>query len=695
MVLTVFLATMAQAAGRSITANDLLAMERLSEPQLSPDGARAVYTVAVPDLLANRLARNIWLVSLKTGEARPLTTTGRDGGAKWAPDGRRIAFISERDGTAQLYLLNVDMATPASEPSRLTKLTGLSGGADNIVWSPDGQTIAFTSEVYPDCRDDGCNARRDEARKNNPVRARIYDALLYRHWTSWSEGKRLHLFVMPSAGGAARDLLPGANYDVPPPQREGPHPIAFAPDNRTICFTAVTDAVEATSTNGDLFEIDLATTSAVPKRLTTGPGFDGAPAYSPDGRTIVFRSQVRPGYESDKWRLMLLDRASGRQTSLTDAFDRSVDDPRWSNDGKSIYFNAEDHGEMPVFVIDVDGALRQAQGGPSQSRAGTPRAITAGMFDGEFDIAADTLIVARSSVSSPAELYQVHRTSGAATPVTRRNAARLSALDLPKAEPFTFSGAGGAQIHGRLLRPPSFDPGRKYPIVMLLHGGPQTQWGDTWSYRWNAEMFAAPGYVIVMINRRGSTGAGQQFVDDITGDWGGKPLEDLMKGLDFVLEKYPFTDSQRVAAAGASYGGYMIDWLASQSKGRFRALVSHAGVYDLASMYGSTEELWFPEHDFGGTPWTNPKAYQQMSPSSYAADLGKYKTPTLVICGEQDYRVPYTQSLEFYTALQRQEVPSKLIVFPDEGHWILKPQNSIVWYREVLGWLGQHLRSNE
>jgi dipeptidyl aminopeptidase/acylaminoacyl peptidase len=674
-----FIATVAQAAGRPITINDLLAMERISEPQLSPDGTRAVYTVAVPDLdrQANRLARNIWLVSLKTGEARQLTTTGRDGGAKWAPDGRRIAFISQRDGTSQLYLLDVDVAA-TGEPARPTKLTGLSGGADNIVWSPDGQTIALTSEVYPDCRDDACNAARDEAREKSPVRARIYDGLLYRHWTSWSEGKRLHLFVVPAKGGAARDLLPGAAYDVPPPQREGPHPIAFAPDSRTIGFTAITDRVEATSTNGDLFEIDATTPGAVPRRLTTGPGFDGAPAYSPDGRTLLYRSQARAGYESDKWRLMLLDRASGRQTSLTDGFDRSVEDLRWSGDGSSIYFNAEDRGAMPVFSIAATG--------------GTPRAITAGMFDGEFDMAADALIVARSSVSSPTELFQVDRVSGQATPLTRNNAAKLSALDLPKAEPFTFSGAGGTPIHGMLVRPPSFDAGRKYPVVMLLHGGPQTQFGDTWSYRWNAEMFASPGYVVLMINRRGSTGAGQKFVDDITGDWGGKPLEDLMKGLDFVLQKYPFTDSQRVAAAGGSYGGYMVDWLASQSKGRFRALVSHAGVYNLESMYGSTEELWFPEHDFGGTPWTNPKAYRQMSPSSYAAEFGKYKTPTLVIGGEQDYRVPYTQSLEFYTALQRQDVPSKLIVFPDEGHWILKPQNSIVWYNEVLGWLGQHLR---
>jgi dipeptidyl aminopeptidase/acylaminoacyl peptidase len=288
------------------------------------------------------------------------------------------------------------------------------------------------------------------------------------------------------------------------------------------------------------------------------------------------------------------------------------------------------------------------------------------------------------------ELYAVDQ-HGAPRPLTRHNQALLSSLDLAKTESFTFGGAAGTQVQGFLIKPPAFDASRKYPVVMLLHGGPQTQWSDAWSYRWNAQTFASPGYVIVMINRRGSTGFGQKFTDEITLDWGGKPLEDLMKGLDYILATYPFTDRQRVAAAGGSYGGYMIDWLASHAKGRFRTLVSHAGVYDLTSMYGSTEELWFPEHDYGGTPWTNPAVYQKLSPHTYAADFGTFKTPTLVICGEQDYRVPYTQSLEFYTALQRQDVPSRLVVFPDEGHWILKPQNSMAWYGEVLGWLGKYL----
>jgi dipeptidyl aminopeptidase/acylaminoacyl peptidase len=667
-----FLTTAVVAVGRPIGTADLLALERLSEPQVSPDGSRAVYTVAIPDLGANRVARNVWIVTLATAEAKPLTSTGRDGGARWAPDGKRIAFISDRDGTAQLYVMEVD------KPGEPTRLTQLAGGADNIVWSPNGQTIAFTSEVHPDCRDNTCNISRDETKQNSPVRMRVYDTLLYRHWTTWSEGKRLHLFVVPSAGGTPRDLLPGANYDVPPPQREGPHPIAFAPDNRTVAFVAVVDRVEATSTNGDVFEVDVTTPGAMPRRLTMNPGFDGAPAYSPDGRLLAYRSQARAGYESDKWRLMLLDRASGRHTSLTDGFDRSVDTTVWAGDGRTIYFNAEDRGKMPIFAISAAG--------------GTPRSITTGTYDGEFDLAGGALVVARSSTAAPAELHHVNLSTGTGRAVTRHNAARLASLDLAAAEAFSFAGAGGTQVDGMLVRPPSFDAGGKYPVVMLLHGGPQTQWADTWSYRWNSQMFAAPGNVVVMINRRGSTGAGQKFTDEITGDWGGKPLEDLMKGLDFVLQKYPFTDGERVAAAGASYGGYMIDWLASQSKGRFRALVSHAGVYNLTSMYGSTEELWFPEHDFGGTPWTNPRAYEQMSPSSHAGEFGRYKTPTLVIAGEQDYRVPYTQSLEFFTALQRQDIPSRLIVFPDEGHWILKPQNAIVWYREVLGWLNQHLK---
>ena len=670
-------ASSALAAGRPMTTNELLSLARITEPQLSPDGTRIVYTVGVPDMNANRVVRNVWIVGVRGEEAKALTSAGKDGGARWSPDGRRIAFISSRDGGPQIYVLTIDA------PGEAKKITDVSGGADNILWAPDGRSIAFTSEVYPDCRDEACNKRRDKEREENPVHARVYDRLLFRHWTSWSEGKRNHLFIVPADGGTPRDLLPGADFDVPPREREGSHPIAFSPDSRTVCYIAITDPVEATSTNADLFEID--TGGGQPKRLTTNPGFDGAPVYSPDGTRIAYHSQARAGYESDKWRLMVYDRATGKSTSLTDAFDRSADAPLWSSDGMSIYFNAEDRGEMPVFVIPAAG--------------GTPRAVTPGTFNGEFDVRGGALVVARSSLASPVELFGLTMAPPSsdhgqadARALTHHNAQLLGQLDLAKPESFTFRGAGGVDVQGFLLRPPAFDAAKKYPVVMLLHGGPQTMWGDTWSYRWNAQTFAAQGCVIVMINRRGSTGFGQRFTDEIANDWGGKAFTDVMTGLDYVLGKYPFTDRQRVAAAGASYGGYLIDWLESQAKGRFRALISHAGVYDLASMYGATEELWFPEHEFSGTPWTNEASYDKWSPSTYVLEFGKYKTPTLVIAGEQDFRVPYTQSLEFFTALQRQGVPSKLVLFPDEGHWILKPKNSSFWYGEVLGWLNAHLQ---
>jgi dipeptidyl aminopeptidase/acylaminoacyl peptidase len=664
------------AAGRPLAVDDLMAMQRVSDPRISPDASRVLYTVATPDLTANRLARNVWMVSAAGGDPKALTTTGHDWGARWSPDGRRIAYVSTSSGATQLWLMNADGGDKR-------QVTSLSGDVDNIVWSPDGRMIAFTSEVYPDCRNEACNAERDKAREQTQVKARVYDRLLYRHWTSWSDGKRAHLFVMPAAGGMPRDLLPGADYDVPPIQREGSHPIAFSPDSRTLCFTAVTDAVEATSTNGDLFEIDAA--GGTPRRLTTNPGFDGAPAYSPDGTAIAYHSQARPGVESDRWRLMVYNRATAKSTSLVDAFDRSVESPEWSPDGTAIYFNAEDRGEMPVFAVSV---------GTTPSGPGAPRPVAPDSFNGEFQVGAGGLIiVARSSLAAPVELFAIESKggTGAGRQLTYHNSALLAGLDLAKPESFTFKGAAAAAVQGFLIRPPAFDAAKKYPVVMILHGGPETQHSDTWSYRWNAQLFASPGYVVLLINRRGSTGFGQKFTDEIVGDWGGKPLEDLMNGLDYALGKYPFTDRQRVAAAGGSYGGYMIDWLESQSKGRFRALISHAGVYDLTSSYGATEELWFPEHEFGGPPWTGAANYQKQSPDTFAADFGRYKTPTLVIAGEQDFRVPYTQSLEFYTALQRQGVPSRLIVFPDEGHWVLKPQNSVFWYREVMSWLHRYL----
>ncbi len=657
---------------RAITVDDLLALHRVSDPQISPDGARVVYTVATPDRQANRLVRNLWIVPIAGGTPRQLTFTGRDGNARWSPDGSRLAFLSSRDSGQQIYLLNLTGGEP-------TKLTTLDGGADQIVWAPDGKRLAFTSSVWPDCTDDACNKRKSEGREKDQVKARTYDGLLYRHWTAWGTGQRSHLFLVASGGGTPRDLTPGANYDVPPVQREGPHPIAFSPDGTEVAFVAVTDAMEAISTNGDILLVKADGSQATPTRVTTNPAFDGAPAYSPDGRWIAYRAQSRPGNEADRWRLMRYDRQAKTHAEVAPGYHRSVNQLAWAPDNQTIYFNGEDSGYLPVFRVPAAG--------------GTPRVVTPSTYAGEYALSADgkTLVVARSSQQAPAELAALASTGGDIRALTSHNAERLSQLDLQKAEHFTFPGAGGTSIHGMLLKPASFDASKKYPVLMVLHGGPETQFGDTWSFRWNAQTLASPGYAVLMINRRGSTGFGQQFTDDINNDWGGKAYEDLMKGLDTALTKFAFLDGTRVAAAGASYGGYMIAWMASQSKGRFKTLICHAGVYDLVSMYGATEEVWFPEWSFGGTPWANTDNFLRQSPHAKAADFGKFKTPTLVIHGELDFRVPYTQGLEFYTALQRQGVSSRLVVFPDEGHWISKPQNSAFWYYEVQAWLKKYL----
>jgi dipeptidyl aminopeptidase/acylaminoacyl peptidase len=659
------------AARHAITFEDLMRMQRVHEPQISPDGKWVAYTVTTPDLEANRNNHNIWLVATAGGAAVQLTRSGRDTSPVWSPDGKTLAFLSARSGESQVYLLAMDGGEARA-------LTSLSTGADIVKWSPDGKTIAFTSAVYPDCKDDECNRARDAEKEKSKVKAHVAEHLLYRHWTHWNEGKRGHLFVVPADGSAApRDLTAEVNYDVPPDERGGPADIAFSPDSKELCFVAVTDKVEAISTNGDLFVVPAAGGEA--KRITSNPGFDGGPAYSPDGQWIAYRSQARAGYEADHWRLMLFDRKSGAHTQIAAGFDRNPEELKWSPDSKTIYFGAENETLMPLYA--------------AAARTGAePKKIVAEGFNSEVSVSGDgkTIVFTRSSLTMPAEIFAAGSDGSGVRQLTHQNDALLATLEMNAPETFWFEGAGGTKVQAMLIRPPKFDAAKKYPVLVLLHGGPQTMWGNSWGYRWNPQVFIAPGYVTLMINRRGSTGYGQKFTDEITGDWGGKAYEDVMKGVDVALAKYSFIDGTRMAAAGGSYGGYMADWIATHS-GRFKAIISHAGVYDKVSMY-ATEELWFEEHDMQGTPWGNPEGYRKWAPVTYAGELGKFKTPTLVIAGEMDYRVPYTQSLELFSALQRQEVPSKLVVFPDEGHWVLKPQNSQFWYKTFLDWLGTYLK---
>jgi dipeptidyl aminopeptidase/acylaminoacyl peptidase len=666
-------------AKHPIAFDDMIRLHRVSTPEVSADGKWVAYAVATPDMDANRNASNIWIVPTTGGAPIQLTQSGHDSSPVWSPDGKMLAFLSSRDGNSQVYLLPMDGGEPYA-------WTHLSTGADMVKWSPDGKTIGFTSAVYPDCKDDSCNKARDDEKEKNKVKAHVAEQLLYRHWTHWSEGKRSHLFVVPAptdaaqtdSGATPRDLTPGANYDVPPDERSGPEDVNFSPDGAEICFAAVTDKVEAISTNGDLFMVPVAG-GAEPKKITTNPGFDGDPVYSPDGKYIAYHAQLTAGYESDRWRVMFYDRQAGKSENLSEGFDRSADELAWSADSKTIFFTAENETLQPVYAM--------------AARTGAePKKVVADGFNTglSIDKNAQTLVFERTSLTQPAELFATAGDGSGVRQLTHHNDAILAAVEMNAPETFWFAGAGETRVQAMLIRPANFDAAKKYPLLVLLHGGPQTMWSNAWGYRWNAEVFSAAGYVALMINRRGSTGYGQKFTDEITNDWGGKAYVDVMRGVDATIAKYKFVDGTRMAAAGGSYGGYLADWIATHT-GRFKAIISHAGVYDKVSMY-ATEELWFEEHDLQGTPWTNPESYRKWAPATYAADLGKFKTPTLVVAGERDYRVPYTQSLEFFNTLQRQGVASKLVVFPDEGHWILKPQNAQFWYKTFLDWLATYLK---
>ncbi len=671
LMLGMALSANAQApAKHPLAFDDLIKLHRISSPEVSPDGKWVAYGISTPDMEANRGVSNIWIVSTSGGDAIQLTQSGKDSAPSWSRDGKTLAFASGRDGTSQVYVISM-------EGGEAKKLTTLSTGVDLFKWSPDGKSIAFTSGVYVDCKDDACNKQRDEEKEKSKVKARVAEHLLYRHWDHWSEGKRSHIFIQPAEGTtAARDLTAGADYDVPPDERGGSADINFSPDSKEICYTAVTDKMEAISTNADLFVVQVA--GGESKRITTNQGFDGNPVYSPDGKYIAYHAQMTAGYEADRWQAMLYNREAGQSESISANFDRSASDLAWSPDSKTIYFLAENETLQPIYAIEP--------------RAGaTPKKLLDG-YNSAYSFSADgkILVAERTSLTMPAELFVAAADGSGLKQLTHENDAILASVEMNAPETFWFDGAEGTKVQAMIIRPPQSVATKKYPMLVLLHGGPQTMWTNAWGYRWNAQVFSGAGYVTLMINRRGSTGYGQKFTDQITADWGGRAYVDVMKGIDAAIAKYPYIDKTKMAAAGGSYGGYMADWLATHSD-RFKAIVSHAGVYDKVSMY-ATEELWFEEHDSQGTPWTAPENYKKWSPSTYAADLGKYKTPTLVVAGERDYRVPYTQSLEFFSALQRQGVPSKLVVFPDEGHWVLKPQNSQFWYKTFLDWLADYVK---
>ncbi len=673
-----------------------MSMKRVGEPIPSPDGKWVAFEQTDVDLAANTKTPHLWIVPAGGGDARRLNpgSDHPESRPRFSPDGKTLLFAARIDGKTQLWLTafnpeNGELNGPARQ------LTDLSTGADGAIWSPDGKNVVFVSSVFPDAKDDAANKQRDDALDKSKVKAQLFTHLFYRHWASFTDFKRSHLFVVPVEGGAPRDLTPG-DHDVPPFSLGGQDMYAVSPDGQELAYTSNIDEVEATSTNNEIFLVPLV--GGTPKKISTSPGSDSTPLYSPDGKYLAWRSQARAGFESDEQSLIIYDRANGTIRNATEKFDRSVEDMAWELDSKAIFFTAEDHGQAPLYALNVADNMPFIH--PSK---------LADMHAGDLVFAPDgkSLYFSCTTIRSPSEIASrrlenwhtfqemeaTHQKSSSWTsfapdeihPVTHVNDGLLSQLDLAPWEPFTFRSTDNSEVQGFLLKPPGFDASKKYPVKFLIHGGPQGAWSDSWSYRWNPELFAADGYVVVVVNPHGSTGYGQAFTDEVSGDWGGQPYDDLMAGLDYAEKTYPFIDKTREAALGASYGGFMVDWILGHTD-RFKCLVTHDGLFDAVSAYGATEELWFPEWEFKGTPWTNPEAYAKWSPSNYVKN---FKTPTLVVHGQLDYRLDVSQGFALYTTLQRLGIPSEMLYFPDEGHWVLKPQNSQLWNKTVNDWVAR------
>ncbi len=657
------------AGKRPMLPMDLMDLQRVSDPQLSPDGRWIVFVITQTNVEKNSRNSDLWILAATGGEPRRLTfSPAADDSPRWSPDGKKIAYISGREGGSQIWMMHMDGGEPR-------KITDLSTEAAGLCWSPDGRRLAFVSEVYPDCQDDVCNRQKDQEAAGSKVKAGLFDRQPFRVWNRWRGEKRSHLFVVSAEGGPVKDLTPGGK-DVPPFDLGGPQDYDFSPDGTEICYARTTDDDESISTNHDLWIVPTA--GGNPVRITQNPAADNTPKYSPDGRFLAYRSHRRPGFEADRWRLMIYDRKSREHAVWAESWDRSVSDFVWSPDGKSLYMIADEQARSSVFMGNVADGIQAV-----------PRKILGKGSQGNLQIGKDgnTLVFLQQSLTMPAEICTAQRDGSQMRQITSVNRSLVDEIDFPVPEEIWWKGAADAQVHGWLIKPPKYQAGTKYPFLLLIHGGPQGAWEDSFHYRWNPVLFAAQGYVVLAANPRGSTSFGQGFTDEISGDWGGKAYQDLMNGVDHLIGM-GLVDPQRMGAAGGSYGGYMVNWILGHSD-RFHALVSHAGVYNLESMYGVTEELWFPEWEFQGTPWSNPEMYRRWSPHLSAA---KFKTPTLVVHGELDYRVPIGEGMQLFTALQRQKVPSKLLYFPDEGHWIAKPQNSLLWHKTVFAWFDTYLR---
>jgi len=655
---------------RPFSIQDMLAMDRIGDWQVSPDGRLAVFALSVTDLDANRRRSRLWLVGTDGAGLRPLTShSAGDTHPRWSPDGRTVLFLTSRSGSNQVWRIAVD----GGEAEQVTRLP-LDIGSFAV--SPDGRMLTLSIDVFPDCGALEDTVRRLDEAKKRKATGRVYERLMVRHWDAWRDGRRSHLFALPLAGGEAVDLMRGMDADVPSTPFGGAEEYAFTPDSTGVVFAAK-DAgrAEAWSTNVDLWHVPL-DASAAPRRLTADNlAWDTHPVFSPDGKTLAYLAMSRPGYESDRLRIVLRDWPGGTSRVLAESWDRSPEDILWSADGKTLYATAANLGQVSLLAIDVaSGDVRTIV---EQRRVRSPQR------------AGGRILFGMEHLKSPVELHTVNGDGSGLEPITRINARNLARARMGDAEQFTFPGWNDEPVYAYVLKPVDFDPAQRYPVAFLIHGGPQGSFGNSFHYRWNPQVYAGRGYAAVMVDFHGSVGYGQAFTDSIRGDWGGKPLVDLQKGLAAALARYPWMDGDRVGALGASYGGYMINWVAGQWPDRFRCLVSHDGNLDERAAYFMTEELWFPEWEHGGTPWEHPAGYAKHNPVDH---VDKWKTPMLVIHGALDYRVVDTAGIATFTALQRRGIPSKFLHFPDENHWVLKPHNSIQWHDTVLDWLDRWLQ---
>jgi len=652
--------------------HDMLAMDRISDPQVSPDGKWVVFVVRETDLEANRRRTDLWLVHTDGTNLRRLTShPDADSNPRWAPDSMSIFFISSRSELSQVWRIKIDGGEADQVTDELLDV-------GSLVLSPDGKHIAFTMEVFPDCDTPECTKDRLDEIKQRKTTGRVYERIFVRHWDTWKDGRRSHLFVMPTEGGDAVDVMHGMDADTPSKPFGGPEEIAFASDSKGIIFTA-RDAgrEEPWSTDFDLYLVRLGRNGPEPPKCLTenNRAWHTHPVFSPDGKTLAYLAMARPGYESDRFRIVLRSWPEADERILTQNWDRSPSSLCWSQDSKTIYATAANTGQKSLFAIDVTTA-------EVRTIVKDGRVTLSGVADGR-------IVYGASNLCSPVELYcvkpdgspprRIHK-------ITNINSEKIAAVRMGEYEQFSFKGWNNETVYCYVVKPVDFDPSTKYPVAFLIHGGPQGSFGNNFHYRWNPQAYAGAGYAAVMVDFHGSVGYGQAFTDSIRGDWGGKPLEDLQKGLDAALKRYPWMDGERVAALGASFGGYMINWIAGNWHDRFRCLVNHDGNIDERMAYFDTEELWFPEWDHIGTPWNNPAGYEKHNPVIFVKN---WKTPMLVIHGALDFRVADTQGLGTFNALQRLGIPSKLLYFPDENHWVLKPHNSILWHETVLAWLGQ------